>query len=90
METISKNPNAVEQTQLSMLKEKVFMGDHTVQEALNILDEIVIDWMASDYADDCNTRYRVVHAHKNIKDVLYSVAFNEVTSEVELIMKINL
>jgi len=86
----NKSTNAVEQTQLSVLNKTVFTGDHTVQETLNILDEIVLDWMASDYADDSNTRYRVLHAHKNIKDVLYSVAFNEVTSEVELIMKINL
>jgi hypothetical protein len=86
----NRSTNAVEQTQLSLLQEKIFTRDHTVQEVLNVLDEVIFDWMASDYADDSHTRYRVLHAHKNIKDTLYSVAFNEVTSEVELIMKINL
>ena len=86
----NQSNNAGEQTQLSLLKEKVFTRDHTVQETLNVLDEIFIDWMASDYADDCDTRYRVLHAHKNMKDVLYSIALNEVTSEVELIVKFNI
>lgn len=90
METISNNPNAGGQTQLSLLKEKIFTGDHTVQEVINVLDEVFIDWMASDYADDCDTRYRVLHAHKNMKDLLFSVAVNEVTTEVELIIKMNI
>lgn len=85
-----QSKNAVEQTQLSLLKEKIFTKEHNVQEAINVLDEVFIDWMSSDYADDSETRYRVVHAHKNMKDLLFSVAFNEVTSEVELIMKINI
>lgn len=86
----NQSTNAGEQTQLSLLKEKVFTGDHTVQEVMNVLDEVFIDWMASDYADDSNTRYRVLHAHKNMKDVLYSVALNEVTSEVELICRLKI